>query len=159
MPEREPIGLLVAVVRRRIKQVTTLLVRRHRLSPQQFWTVVAIARGQELSLRELAERRRMDQPTACRVVETLVRRRLITNTPDPADRRRSRLRLTPSGEHMAAEVLPIAATIADVVESSLSAAERRTVVASLRKIVAGLDRFEESTRARPDGGPGVRGES
>jgi DNA-binding MarR family transcriptional regulator len=62
--KQERIGLLVAVVRRRIRQVTIALVREHGLSPQQFWTVVAIARGGELSLRELAERRRMDEPTA-----------------------------------------------------------------------------------------------
>jgi DNA-binding MarR family transcriptional regulator len=147
--EHEPIGLLVAAVRRRIKQVTNTLVRPHRLSPQQFWTMVAIARGGELSLRELAERRRMDQPTASRVVDTLVRRRLLTNTPDPADRRRSRLTLTPAGERMAEDLLPIAGTISAAIDGCLTSRERQAMVSALRKIVAGLDRFEERAHTRP----------
>jgi DNA-binding MarR family transcriptional regulator len=140
--KQEPIGLLVAVVRRRIRQVTTALVREHGLSPQQFWTVVAIARGGELSLRELAERRRMDEPTACRVVDTLVRRRLVRSSPDPGDRRRSRLTLTSSGRAMAEELLPTAEEIAATVERGLSETERAAVVAGLKKVIANLDLFE-----------------
>ena len=149
MLKQEPIGLLVAVVRRRIRQVTTALVREHGLSPQQFWTVVAIARGGELSLRELAERRRMDEPTACRVVDTLVRRRLVRSSPDPGDRRRSRLTLTSSGRAMAEELLPIAGEIAATLERGLSPAERAAVVAGLKKVIANLDLFETARLQSP----------
>ncbi len=149
MSTQEPIGLLVAVVRRRIRQVTTVLVREHGLSPQQFWTMVAIARGGEMSLRELAERRRMDEPTACRVVDTLVRRRLVRSSPDREDRRRSRLALTPSGRMMADKLLPIAATIAAAVEDGLSETQRLAVVAGLKKVIASLDLFH----AERTGGP------
>jgi DNA-binding MarR family transcriptional regulator len=142
LAKQEPLGLLVAVVRRRIRQVTSTLVREHGLSPQQFWTVVAMARGGELSLGDLAERRRMDEPTACRVVDTLVRRRLVRNSPDPGDRRRSRLALTPAGRAMAGQLLPIADTIAATVERGLSPSERAAVVAGLEKVIANLDRFE-----------------
>jgi DNA-binding MarR family transcriptional regulator len=146
--KQEPLGLLVAVVRRRIRQVTSALVQEHGLSPQQFWTVVAIARGGELSLRELAERRRMDEPTACRVVDTLVRRRLVRSGADPSDRRRSRLSLTHSGRAMSEKLLPIAETIGATVEQGLSPAERAAVVAGLAKVIANLDRFED-TMAKP----------
>ena len=149
MSRQEPIGLLVAVVRRRIRQVTTALVREHGLAPQQFWTVVAIARGGEMSLRELAERRRMDEPTACRVVDTLVRRRLVRSSPDREDRRRSRLALTPSGEAMAGELLPIAATIAAAVEGGLSEAQRAALVAGLKKVIANLELFEATWTGGP----------
>jgi len=157
LAKQEPLGLLVAVVRRRIRQVTNALVREHGLSPQQFWTVVAVARGGELSLRELAERRRMDEPTACRVVDTLVRRRLVRSSPDPSDRRRLRLTLTPSARGMAERLLPIADTIAALVEGELSPAERGAVVAGLEKVIANLDRFEatlsEATTPSPSGRP------
>jgi DNA-binding MarR family transcriptional regulator len=154
LAKHEPLGLLVAVVRRRIRQVTSALVREHGLSPQQFWTVVAIARGGELSLRELAERRRMDEPTACRVVDTLVRRRLIRSGPDPGDRRRSRLALTPGGRELAEQLLPIAETIAATVERGLSPSERAAVVAGLTKVIANLDRFEGTELGRPSPVPG-----
>ena len=157
MAKQEPLGLLIAVVRRRIRQVTNALVREHGLSPQQFWTVVAVARGGELSLRELAERRRMDEPTACRVVDTLVRRRFVRSSPDPSDRRRLRLTLTPSARGMAERLLPIADAIAAAVEGELSPAERGAVVAGLEKVIANLDRFEatlpEATTPSPGGRP------
>ena len=149
MSRQEPIGLLVAVVRRRLRQVTTALVREHGLSPQQFWTVVAIARGGEMSLRELAETRQMDEPTACRVVDTLVRRRLVSSSPDREDRRRSRLALTPSGRAIAGELLPIAETIGAAVEHGLNAAERAAVVAGLKKVIANLDLFEATRSESP----------
>ena len=142
MLTQEPIGFLVAVVRRRIRQVTTALMREHGLSPQEFWTVVAIARGGEMSLGELAERRRLDEPTACRVVATLVRRRLLRSGTDPGDGRRCRLALTRPGRAMAEELLPIADTIAATVERGLSETERAHVVTGLKKVIANLDLFE-----------------
>lgn len=148
MPQQEPIGLLVVTVRRRIKQVTSVLLREEDLSPQQFWTMVVIARNDGLSLRELAARRRMDEPTACRVVNSLVRRRLVRRSPDAADRRRSRLVLTPSGAEMAARLLPLAARILGVVEGALTPAERHAVVAGLRKVVESLDQFQELLAGR-----------
>jgi DNA-binding MarR family transcriptional regulator len=107
--------------------------------------MVAIARDGQMSLRELAERRRMDEPTACRVVDTLVRRRLVRSSPDPADRRRSRLALTPSGSAMADELLPIAATIATAVEGGLGEAQRTAVVKGLKKVISNLDLFEATS--------------
>jgi DNA-binding MarR family transcriptional regulator len=140
--QQEPIGLLVAVVRRRIKQVVIASLGTEKMSPQQFWMLVAIARQEGLSLRELAERQRMDQPTACRVVAELVRRRLVRSSTDPADRRRSRLHLTPTGNGVAEKLLPLARRIRETVESGLTAAERACVVDGLNKVIANLEQFE-----------------
>jgi MarR family transcriptional regulator, transcriptional regulator for hemolysin len=142
LPTQEPIGLLVAVVRRRIKQAVSTMVREHDLSPQQFWTLVAIANNEGASLRELAELQRMDQPTACRVVAALARRRLVHSGADPADRRRSRLVLTPSGRSLAERLAPIAAAVRSAVEAGLTPSERTAVVAGLRKVIANLENSE-----------------
>ncbi len=143
MLTQEPIGLLVAVVRRRIKQAVSTLVREHDLSPQQFWTLMAVATHEGASLRELAELQRMDPPTACRVVTTLTRRRLVHSGADPADRRRSRLVLTPSGRSLAGQLAPVAAAVRSAVEAGLTPSERAAVVAGLQKVIANL----ESSRA------------
>jgi DNA-binding MarR family transcriptional regulator len=148
LPGRERIGLLLVTVRRRIKQVTSLLLQGHDMSVQQFWTMVVIARNDGLSLRELAARRQMDEPTACRVVNSLVRRRLVRRSPDPADRRRSRLMLTPSGTELTAGLLPVAEAILAAVEGALTPGERRAVVSGLRKVIANLDQFEASKAGR-----------
>ena len=154
MRKQEPIGLLVAAVRRRIKQVVSAMVREYGLSPQQFWTLVAIARHEGISLRELSGRQRMDDPTACRIVNTLGRRRLVRNTPDPSDRRRSRLMLTPSGREMADRLLPVATSVRTAVETGLTARERNAVVAGLQKIVVNLDTLQMRTlKSAPRTGP------
>jgi DNA-binding MarR family transcriptional regulator len=139
LPTQEPIGLLVAVVRRRIKQTVSTMVGEHDLSPQQFWTLVAVAKNEGVSLRELAEVQRMDQPTACRVVAALARRRLVHSGADPADRRRSRLVLTPSGRSLAERLAPVADAIRSAVEAGLTPSERAAVVAGLRKVIANLE--------------------
>ena len=141
LPKQEPLGLLVAAVRRRLKQTVTAAVREHRVSPQQFWTLVVIAREPGLSLGELAGRRRMDEPTACRVVDTLVRRGVVRKAPDPRDQRRLSLGLTPAGNALAARLLPIASTIGQAVEAGLSRSEREAVVSGLGKVLANLDRY------------------
>jgi DNA-binding MarR family transcriptional regulator len=152
--KQEPIGLLVAAVRRRIKQVVSAMVREYGLSPQQFWTLVAIARHEGISLRELSGRQRMDDPTACRIVNTLGRRRLVRNTPDPSDRRRSRLMLTPSGREMANRLLPVATAVRTAVETGLTARERNAVVAGLQKVVVNLDTVQMRTlKSAPRTGP------
>ena len=154
MRKQEPIGLLVAAVRRRIKQVVSAMVREYGLSPQQFWTLVAIARHEGISLRELSGRQRMDDPTACRIVNTLGRRRLVRNTPDPSDRRRSRLMLTPSGREMANRLLPVATAVRTAVETGLTARERKAVVAGLQKVVVNLDTVQMRTlKSAPRTGP------
>jgi DNA-binding MarR family transcriptional regulator len=146
--QQESVGLLAVTVRRRIKQVTSALLREERLSPQQFWTLVVIARNDGLSLRELASRRRMDEPTASRVVNTLVRRRLVRRSADPADRRRSCLKMTPSGREASDRLLPMADSIVTAVEGALTPAQRRTVVAGLQKVIAGLDQFQQALAGR-----------
>ena len=145
--KREPIGLLVAAVRRQLKRTVTALVRDHRLSPQQFWTIVAIAREPGLSLGALAARRRMDEPTASRVVDPLVRRRLVRKAPDPGDQRRLRLVLTPAGEALALTLLPLASTIGKAVEAGLSRAEKEAIAAGLGKVLRNLDRFAATASA------------
>jgi DNA-binding MarR family transcriptional regulator len=144
----EPIGLLIGAMRRRIKQLTATVAKEHRLSPQQFWILIAIARGEPLSLRQLAEERRMDGPTACRVVDALVKRGLVLSEADPGDRRRTRLALTRPGGLLASRLLPIADDIRDTVESPLSTREREAVVSGLRKMLSNLDRQVERAAAR-----------
>ncbi len=149
MPQQVHIGLLVAATRRRIKQAVSALVSDRSLSPQQFWTLVVIAEEEGLSLKALAQRRRMDQPTASRLALALTDRGLLSASVDPADRRALRLTLTASGQTLASRLLPIADAIRSAVEGCLTPQERTAVVSGLHKIIASLDRLEERWRGRP----------
>jgi DNA-binding MarR family transcriptional regulator len=149
MPEHEHIGLLIAATRRRIRQKVVGIAARFGLSAQQFWIIVGVSEREGSALVEVASRHRIDQPTASRVVATLTEKRLLRVAADPRDRRRSRLRLTPAGKALAKELVPLAADVRGVINGCLSDGERTVVAASLRKIMAAIDR---SVEERPEVG-------
>ena len=142
MSRHEPIGLLIAAVRRRLKQSVSTLSGDIGVSPQQFWTIVGIAEHEGLSLGELAAQRYMDQPTACRIVASLTRRRLLRSRRDPADRRRTLLELTASGRELALRCLPVAERVRTAVEGALEPAECEALATGLQKIITNLERLD-----------------
>ena len=147
MDREEPIGLLIGAVRRRIKQTVGTHVRRHRLSTQQFWVLVAIHEQPGLSLGELAAHLRMDKPTASRVVFALMQRKLVQVRGDAADRRRARLHLKGTGAAMAKDLHGLATTIRGAAIRGFSTAELATLRVLLRKIIANMDRFQHADPA------------
>jgi DNA-binding MarR family transcriptional regulator len=143
MDNEEHIGLLIATARRRIKQALGSRVRRYGLTPQQFWTLVALYEQPGLSLGELAAHLRMDDPTASRVVFTLMNRKLVQVRGDVEDRRRSCLSLGAAGTALGKELHELATVLRGTVVQGLSAAEQKVLRVSLRKIIANMDRFQE----------------
>lgn len=145
----EQVGVLLAAVRRRIRQVVRAEAGGHRLSPQQFWSLIGIDEAGPLSLGALAERLRMDQPTASRVVASLTKRRLVRLAEDPADRRRLLIDTTPEGAELAAKIRPTARELRFTLVDGFSAAELAALRGALLKIVGNLDRFEARKARRP----------
>jgi DNA-binding MarR family transcriptional regulator len=141
-PAPPPLGLLVGIARRSIKQAITARLRPRALSPQQFWLLVSMHEHPGLSLRALAERHHMDPPTASRIVDLLAKRGLVRLEPDAADRRRRCLRLTSRGEALAREVHPLALRTRAAIEAGFSEREKRALRALLQRIVANMERFE-----------------
>ena len=148
MLREEPIGFLVAAVRRRIKQAVDARVRRRRLSPQQFWLLVAICEAGAVSLRELAQRQRIDSPMASRVITALARRGLVRVEADPSDRRRGRIELTPKGRRLGRQMVALAAELRAAIVAGFSPADQRRARALLRRILDNLDRFDPRAGAR-----------
>jgi DNA-binding MarR family transcriptional regulator len=147
--QEEPVGLLLAAVRRRLRQVVHAEARGHRLSPQQFWAVVAVHEVGPASLGALAERLRVDPPTASRVFATLTRRRLVQMAEDPADRRRLLLAATPEGVELAQKLRPVARELREALTAGFSAAEIGLLRGALRRVLSNLDRFDARRVRRP----------
>ncbi len=81
-------------------------MRRHRalgLSVPQFRTLVFIERADGVSLGSVAEHLGLTPPSACRIVDGLEERALITRALAREDRRRLTLQITPGGKHALAE--------------------------------------------------------
>jgi DNA-binding MarR family transcriptional regulator len=155
LPQHEPVGLLIGAARRSIKQVVGRRVGRYRLTPQQFWLLLAIQEGRAPSLGALADRLRGDQPTASRIVAALVRRKLVRVSVDPADRRRMLLTCTPAGDALRAPLAKVAAEIRGAVVAGMDDAEQEAIRAGLRKVIENMDRLD-GEKAAPRRGTGRR---
>ena len=140
----EHVGLLVASARRRIKQAVLARAAPHRLASQQFWFLVALHETPGLSQVELAERVRADAPTVSRVIAGLTRRRLVRADPNPADRRRVSLSLTPAGKRLARELAITAWELRTAIVEGMSQAEQEALRVGLARIIVNLERLESN---------------
>jgi DNA-binding MarR family transcriptional regulator len=145
----EPVGLLLAAIRRRLRQLVHAEARCHRLSPQQFWAVVAVQEAGPASLGALAERLKIDAPTASRVFATLTRRRLVRMAEDPADRRRLLLAPTAEGAELAQKLRPVARELRESLTAGFTPAELGLLRGALRRVLDNLDRFDARRARRP----------
>jgi DNA-binding MarR family transcriptional regulator len=145
LPEPEPLARVIGATRRRIHQAVTRRLRAHGLHPQRFWVLVNLLETPGASLRELARRLRMDEPTASRIVASLARRRLLRVRPDSDDRRRHQLELTPEGMALARRVAPIASEVRRAVEAGFSDDEKATLRRLLARVVENMVDLEAGT--------------
>jgi DNA-binding MarR family transcriptional regulator len=109
-----------------------------------------------LSLKELAARRHVDAPTACRVVMTLTRKGLVRAHGDPRDRRRSCLGLTPRGAETIRQVYPLALELRSAMARGVSSAELAAARRVLQKVMANMERFEVQPDVAAGTGPARR---
>jgi DNA-binding MarR family transcriptional regulator len=142
-----PLGLLIAGARRSIKQAAMRRLGRRRLSPQQFWLLIALHEQPCPSLRELAERRLMDSPTASRMVEVLVRRGLVRIEGCPEDRRRRSIALTEKGATLARELRPVALELRAAIQAGFSAKEAETFRRMLLRVIANVEDLDKDGSA------------
>jgi DNA-binding MarR family transcriptional regulator len=148
LPEQEPLSRAIGATRRRIQQAVTRRLRAHRLNPQRFWMLVNLREAPGVSLRELAGRLQMDEPTASRIVASLSRRRLVSTRRDALDRRRSSLELTREGRELARRVSPIAQEVRRAVEAGFSEEEKQTLRRLLRRVVDNVVALEQGPTRR-----------
>ncbi len=145
---QEYLGLLIAAVRSRIKQVVLAQVAQFGLAPQQFWTLIALRESPGQSQAQLAERVRADAPTVSRTLAVLLERRLVRSEPDPDDRRRSRVFLTAAGARLADELSRVASEVRASVVDGMSEGEEAAVRRGLKRILTNLDGYEARLRGR-----------
>ncbi len=162
MPDQEPITRVIGATRRRIHQAVGRRVHAHGLNPERFWVLVNLLEAPGASLRELARRLRMDEPSASRIMASLARRRLVRAQPDAADRRRRKLELTHEGRTLAGTLAPVAIEVRQAVEAGFTDEEKAILRRLLRRIGDNMVALEGRAspyqgRARAGGGAAARG--
>jgi DNA-binding MarR family transcriptional regulator len=108
---RAGLGTLASAVRRRLKHVVASRLAPYDLTFQQFWVMLLLLEQGSSSLHPLAQRVWMDDPTASRVVKSMVERGLLDTKADPKHGRRILISLAPNAIPLAKELQGIAAEI------------------------------------------------
>ncbi len=104
------------------------------VTPTQFAALVKLHDEGQLSQNHLGRLTAMDRATIQGVIRRLVGRALIAAEADPGDRRRTLLRLTDAGEALVGRLIQGGRAVSAATLEPLTAAERKALLALLRKI-------------------------
>jgi len=112
-PHIDTLNRLVSV---RIVRIADLILRigtlafkeRFGLKPTDLRILIMLGAYQPISVNEVSRRTHIDKAWISRSLTPLLRRKLITRTPHPADSRASLLSLTNKGEALLREIAPVA---------------------------------------------------
>jgi len=108
LPRDFPLGRLIDLAARLLSQRwSRYLTEHHGLTPAGMSVLFTLARGGELTHREMADQCYVRPATLTGIVDTLERNGLVERRRDPADRRTVRLALTADGERHAGKLLDL----------------------------------------------------
>ena len=127
----------VGYLLRLANQRHALIFQKHsieNLTPTQFSALIRLSENGEISQNHLGRLAAMDVATVKGVVDRLKDKGLVQSTPDPADKRRSIISLSPKGASLVTDLRGIGLRISEETLVPLTPVERRTLVNLLRKI-------------------------
>jgi DNA-binding MarR family transcriptional regulator len=107
--------------------------------PGQFAQLLALYESDGLTQAELCTRVQIEQPTMANTLARMERDGLITRTPDPADQRRSLVRLTERARRLEPDVVAAARTVNTLATQGLTDDQITTFHTALRAAIANLE--------------------
>lgn len=132
-------------------------LRHHRLSRAGREALAVLdGAGQPLSPTAIAERLIVTTASVTSLLDTLERRGLVERRPDPSDRRRLLIVITPDGKALVDQFLPEIVALQTAALATLTEAQRRQLVELLGSVGANLgtlDADEVIRAAAPRGIP------
>lgn len=130
----ENTGDLIQSAARSLRRRTGAALADWDIAPGQAKALRLIFEMEQPRLSSIAERLRMAPRSATEVVDALERRGLVRRTPDPTDRRATCVSVTVEGEQMCEVIGEVRAKASRAHLAALSASERATLDALLRKL-------------------------
>jgi MarR family transcriptional repressor of emrRAB len=116
------------------------VLRPHGLAEPEYRVLVALyARGGSACPRDLCGALAQSPANLTRICDTLVRRGYVSRTPDASDRRRMQLTLRASGQKLLDKLIPAMSARVQDAFVGISAAEKKRLLASLTRLLQGLD--------------------
>lgn len=131
-------GFLLARLGSEARRRWSRMLAEHDLTPHQFGVLMALDGLGESYQQRLAAFVGIDPRNAVPVLDGLRRRRLVERAPDPADRRRQLVRLSPAGARLAGALREAGAVLEAELLTALDQRERATLHRLLRKVFGSL---------------------
>jgi len=104
------------------------------LTAAQFVVLCTLRDRGTCQIPAIVEATAIDDASVRGIVERLKWRGLLTATHEPGDARRTEVALTPEGRALVEKTVPFAREISELTFGDLSAHERKTIVALLRRL-------------------------
>jgi DNA-binding MarR family transcriptional regulator len=114
--------------------------------------------GAPRSVGDVAAEIILEQSAATRLIERSARAGLVVKRADPADRRRSLVRITPQGRALIRDVARRAVGVDAGILAALPAPARRRLKGDLKRVIAALAAPETKSGAPPKGSAPLRGD-
>lgn len=138
---------LLKLTNRLMAPFSTHLSHRHNISLNEFRLLMAIGRLGASASHELAEHTGVNAMSISRAVSTLERHGRITVEPDPDNRRRKVLKLTPEGQRLYELMVPQTQAVADYLVADLTEADIAKLDEVVGKLIARLEATDEQGRS------------
>jgi DNA-binding MarR family transcriptional regulator len=148
LPPESSLGYLVNHLARLLAQALRERIEPHGVVPGQFAQLLALYESDGLTQAELCTRVQIEQPTMANTLARMERDGLITRTPDPADQRRSLVRLTEHARRLEPDVVAAARTVNTLATQGLTDDQISTFHTALRAAIANLE-GARTRRERP----------
>src|SRR5829696_3610440 len=131
------LGYLVVRIAEEVDRRHSAVLVELGLRPRELRTLVLVDRHPGLSQRALAARLAMDPGNLVALIDAMDARGLLRRERDPADRRRSTLRLTAAGEELLARASDATEAVEDAIFGVLSEDERAALTRSALRVFEG----------------------
>jgi DNA-binding MarR family transcriptional regulator len=125
----------------------THLEKQHRITVNGFRALMLIGRLGVTASHELAELLGVNPMSVHRAVQLLHQQGRIAVEPDPADSRRKTLRLTPEGQRLYRQMLPVTDDVAAYLLSLLRPEEVEQFDRMVVRLISGLEARDEEGRS------------
>jgi DNA-binding MarR family transcriptional regulator len=132
-------GYLLARVGAESRRMWARMLAEHELTPHHFGMLMVLDQVGAASQQQLSRAVGVDPRNAVPVIDALQRRNLVERQPDPTDRRRHAVALTPAGRVALDELRRAGDEVEEQLLDCLTPAERAALQRTLRKLLAALD--------------------
>lgn len=135
--DRQDLGALFASITRRLIAAEKPLLERHGLTMWGYIALTRVAAAPASTQLALARDIGYDKTRLIALLDALEADGLVERSPDPADRRAHVVRITAKGTRRHAAAVADIRAMEEELLSTLSATERRGLLAALPKLLAG----------------------